>query len=72
MCVQRRAIPMLLRLKDLSLRAKIKFFRELPAHYQTPMSATLSASVHEEVATNMTSSSSLQRKIGFVCHKIIK
>jgi len=51
MCVQRRAIPMLLRLKDLSLRAKIKFLRELPAHYQTPVSATPSASVHEEVAT---------------------
>jgi hypothetical protein len=48
---------MLLRLKDLSLRAKIKFFRELPAHYQTPVSATPSASVHEEVATAMISSS---------------
>lgn len=42
---------MLLRLKDLSLRAKIKFLRELPAHYQTPVSALPSASVHEEVAT---------------------
>lgn len=42
---------MLLRLKDLSLRAKIKFLRELPAHYQTPVSATPSAAVHEEVAT---------------------
>lgn len=59
MCVQRRAIPMLLRLKDLSLRAKIKFLRELPAHYQTPVSATPSASVHEEVATYMNSRSRL-------------
>ena len=72
MCVQRRAIPMLLRLKDLSLRAKIKFLRELPAHYQTPVSATPSASVHEEVATNMISSSFLQWEIGFVYHKIVK
>jgi hypothetical protein len=63
---------MLLRLKDLSLRAKIKFFRELPAHYQTPVSASPSASVHEEVATNMISSSFLQWEIGFVYHKIVK
>ena len=33
MCVQRRAIPMLGRLKDYLLRAKIMFSRELPAHH---------------------------------------
>lgn len=73
MCVQRRAIPMLLRLKDLSLRAKIKFLRELPAHYQTPVSATPSASVHEEVATYIISKTLLQWRVRkCVYHKIVK
>lgn len=38
--------------EGLSLRAKIESFRGLPAHYQTPVSVTTSASVHEEVATD--------------------
>lgn len=38
--------------EGLSLRAKIEFLRELPAHYQTPALIFLSASVHEEVATS--------------------
>jgi hypothetical protein len=47
MCVQRRAISMLGRLKDYLLRAKIMFSRELPILPNT-VSVLPSASVHEE------------------------
>lgn len=57
--------------EGLSLRAKIEFLRELPAHYQTPALIFLSASVHEEVATFYCDGCTFLTKIVCLIHNAI-